>query len=637
MEPPRSEGLAELTFKAVAAGVLLGVVFGAANAYLGLRVGMTVSASIPAAVMTVALFKLFRARGTLLEANLSQTVGSASTSLASGTIFTIPALFLWGMAPPYLQVVALCFLGGVLGLSAMIPLRRMLIVEGHKELPYPEGTACAEVLRATATGAGGGAWIFWGMAIGAGVKVLVSLLFLLPGGVRAEVPVLLKAEVALELAPALLGVGFILGYRQAAVCMAGAVISALALAPLIGWMGEAMARPLYPETTRLVPQMGPGDIWEKYVRYIGAGAVATAGILTVLRGLPTMAGAFLAIARRLPRGRGAGSAEAAGQPPDRTDRDLPGGLVLGGIVLVIAVAGLVPGVFAGEMDPLQRAVCAAGVGVFGILFVAVAARIVGIVGVSSQPVSGMTLVTLLGVASVFVAAGWTGPGAQAAVLTVGTIVAVAASKAGDISQDLKTGYLVGATPARQQFGQLIGAGVACWAVAGAVLLLGSAYQFGSAEVPAPQAILMKTVIEGVLKGDLPWDLVLTGGGLSVGAMLCGVSGLAFAIGVYLPFATMAPLFVGGCVRALVERGKKGESLRSDPGILAASGLVAGEALSGVLIAGLVAVGAAPRSQTPLLAGPVGTAAVLAAVTLLCFFLYRAGHRPREETSTTAPG
>src|SRR5262245_30068341 len=607
MQPPHSEGLAEFTFKAVAAGVLLGVVFGAANAYLGLRVGMTVSASIPAAVMTVALFKLVRARGTLLEANLSQTIGSASTSLASGTIFIIPALFLWGMAPPYWQVVVLCFLGGVLGLSAMIPLRRLLIVESHKELPYPEGTACAEVLRATSAGAGGGVWIFAGMAVGAAVKILVSLVFLLPGEVRGDVPVLPKAEVALELAPALLGVGFILGYRQSAVCMAGAVVAALAITPLIGWMGESMSRPLYPETTRLIGQMGSRDIWARYVRYVGAGAVATAGIITVLRGLPAMAGAFDAIARRLPKRRGA--ADAA-QTDGRTDRDLPGGFVIGAIVLVVTVAALVPGVFAGEMSPLQRAVCAAGVGVFGILFVAVAARIVGIVGVSSQPVSGMTLVTLLVVASVFAAAGWTDPGARAAVLTVGTIVAVAASKAGDISQDLKTGYLVGATPARQQLGQLIGASVACWAVAGAVMLLGNVYTFGSKEIPAPQATLMKTVIEGVLAGDLPWGLVLTGGGLSAGAMLCGVSGLAFAIGVYLPFGTIAPLFVGGCVRALVERGRSGESRQSDPGILAASGLVAGEALAGVLIAGLVAVGTAPRSRPPFLTGTEGALAVL---------------------------
>src|SRR5262245_8674183 len=305
--------------------------------------------------MTVAVFKLFGVRGSILEANLSQTIGSASTSLASGTIFTVPALFLWGVAPPYLQVVALCFLGGVLGLSAMIPLRRMLIVEGHKELPYPEGTACAEVLRATSAGAGGSGWIFWGMAIGAGVKLLVSLLFLLPGEVRAELPVLPKAEVALELAPALIGVGFILGYRQSAVCMAGAVIAALAITPLLGWMGEAISKPLYPETKLPIAEMKPGQIWATYVRYIGAGAVATAGIITVLRGLPAMASAFLAIARRLPKGRGADSPEAAaGQAPDRTDRDLPGGFVIGGIVVVVTVAALVPGIFAGDMRPLQR-------------------------------------------------------------------------------------------------------------------------------------------------------------------------------------------------------------------------------------------------------------------------------------------
>ena len=290
MSPP--ESAAEFTLKAVVTGVVLGIVFGAANAYLGLRVGMTVSASIPAAVMTVATFRLLRSKGTILEANLSQTVASASTSLATGTIFTIPALFLWGMAPPYLQVVALAFLGGLLGLSAMIPLRRLLIVQAHDELPYPEGTACAEVLRATGSGsegaASGSAWIFRGMAVGAAVKVLISLAYLLPGELHAALPVLPKAELALEVGPALLGVGYILGYRQSAVCVAGALISATALTPLIAWLGASLPAPLYPETERLVSEMSAGDIWARYVRYIGAGAVATAGILTVLRGLPTM-------------------------------------------------------------------------------------------------------------------------------------------------------------------------------------------------------------------------------------------------------------------------------------------------------------------------------------------------------------
>jgi putative OPT family oligopeptide transporter len=589
-------------------------------------VGLTVSASIPAAVMTVALFRLFRAKGTILEANLSQTIGSASTSLASGTIFTIPALFMWGMAPPYLQAVVLCYLGAVLGLAAMIPLRRLLIVQSHDELPYPEGTACAEVLRATVGGSPASTWIFRGMALGAAIKLVVSLAFLTPASAHALLPVIPKAEVAVELAPALVGVGFILGYRQSGVLVAGSLVSALVLTPLLAWIGAALAAPLYPETAKLVADMTASEIWGRYVRYVGAGAVAAGGIIAVLRGLPTMVGAFVAVWRGMRRGGEAAQSDAT---PD-TDRDLPGTFVLGAIAAVLIVAAVVPGVFAGGMGPLPRAVCAAGVAVFGMLFVAVAARIVGIVGVSSQPTSGITLVTLLGVAAVFAAAEWTDAAARAAVLTVGTIVAVAASKAGDISQDLKTGFLVGATPARQQFGQLIGASFACWAVAGTVLLLGTAYTFGSRELAAPQATLMKTIIEGVLAGALPWGLVLSGSGLAIVALLCGISPLAFAIGVYLPLGTMAAIYLGGCVRALGERGvaRDGAKEGADAGILAASGLVAGEGLAGVVIAGLVAAQVVPRSMPPRLPGAAGEAAVLALLVVIGVFLYRAGRSSR---------
>ena len=627
--PSSNPTIPEFTLKAVLTGVVLGIVFGAANAYLGLRVGMTVSASIPAAVMTVAAFRVFRVDGTILEANLSQTIAAASTSLATGVIFTIPALFLWGMVPPYLQVVVLAFLGGILGLSAMIPLRQLLIVDSHAELPYPEGTACAEVLRATtgepAGGAGSGVWIFRGMAVGAAVKLLLALAFLVPGELRLVLPVLPKAELALEVAPALVGVGYILGYRTAAVCVSGALISSVTLTPLIAWLGGGLSAPLFPETERLVSEMTADDIWSRYVRYIGAGSVATAGILTVMRGLPTMAEAFTAVVRGM---KSTGSGENEG-PVEHTERDLPPWFVVGGIGLVVLVAGVVPGVFAGDMAPVQRAVLSAGVGVFGVLFVAVAARIVGIVGVSSQPTSGITLVTLLGTATVFAAAGWTDGAARAGVLTVGTIVAIAASKAGDISQDLKTGWLVGATPAHQQIGQVIGAAFACWAVAATVLLLGNAYSFGSRELPAPQATLMKTVIEGVLAGDLPWGLVLTGGGLALGAILCGVSGLAFAIGVYLPLATMAPLYVGGCVRAVAERRAVSRAPgESDPGILAASGLVAGEGLAGVAVAGLVAAGLAPKAMDPRIGGLAGELLSLLLAGAFCLFLYRGGRAGR---------
>jgi putative OPT family oligopeptide transporter len=323
-----------------------------------------------------------------------------------------------------------------------------------------------------------------------------------------------------------------------------------------------------------------------------------------------------------------GARAGAQVPADtRTDRDLPGAFVIGAIALVVAVAAFVPGVFAGNMGPLPRAVCAAGVGLFGILFVTVAARIVGIVGVTSQPTSGIALITLLGVASVFAAAGWTGIRAQAAVLTVSTIVAIAGSKAGDISQDLKTGYLVGATPARQQFGQLIGASFACWAVAATVILLGTAYTFGSQELPAPQATLMKTIVEGVLAGALPWGLVLTGGGLTLGAVLCGASGLAFAIGVYLPLSSMASLYVGGLVRKIAERRSPSySSTATNPGVLAASGLVAGEGLAGVLVAGLVASNLVPKSLSPRIGGDGGDAAVVLAILATCAFLWAAGRR-----------
>ncbi len=628
MVAPRAESVAEFTAKAVVSGVALGLVFGAANAYLGLRVGLTVSASIPAAVMTVALFRALRLGSTILEANLSQTIGSASTSLASGTIFTIPALFLWGMAPPYLQVVALCFLGGVLGLAAMIPLRRLLIVDAHDELPYPEGRACAEVLRATSGSAtGASAWIFRGMALGAGIKLAVALAFLVPSSVVLALPVLPRAELAIELAPALLGVGFILGYRASAVLVAGSVVAALALIPLIAWIGSGAVAPLYPEPERLLSQMDAAAIWSRYVRYIGAGAVAVAGIVTVLRALPTMGAALLAVLRGL--GRRGGTSARQDVPP--TERDLPPAFVVSAVAVVIAVAALVPGVLAGGMAFGPRLVSASGVALFGLLFVAVAARIVGIVGVTSQPTSGITLVTLLGIASVFAACGWTEPSARAAVLTVGTLVAVAASKAGDISQDLKTGYLVGATPAKQQLGQLIGASFACWVVAGTVLLLGQAYTFGSRDVPAPQATLMKTIIEGVLAGELPWGLVLSGGGLTLGAMLCGVSALSFAIGVYLPLSSMAAIYAGGCARAWADRRRDATEASGDAGILAASGLVAGEGLAGVLVAGLVASGILGRSLPPRIAGGVGQALTLALVALVGAFLVAAGGasaRPR---------
>jgi putative OPT family oligopeptide transporter len=565
---------------------VFGVIFGAANTYLGLRVGLTVSTSIPIAVLTVALFRSLRAGGgTILEANLSQTIGSASSSLASGTIFTIPALFLWGIVPPLWQVALLALLGGYLGIAAMVPLRRLLIVRSADELPYPEGTACAEVLRATTAHSSGGRWIFLGLAVGALVKLALGGAALLPSELATHVPALPKAELALEIAPALLAVGYILGYQRSAVMVSGSLISWLVLIPLIALVGDALTTPLFPEPKVLVRDLSAGQIWSRYVRYVGAGAVAAAGIVTVARSLPTMYESLLAVLRGL---RGPQGEAGPGGALPRTDRDVPGGVVLAVPAAVVATLVLVPGLLAGEMSFGPRLVASLGVAVFGVLFVVVSSRIVGLIGVSSNPTSGMTLVTLLGVSLVFVLCGWSDASARAAILTVGTVVCVAASKAGDISQDLKTGQLVGATPARQQLGQFIGAAFACWAVAGTVLLLGRAFGFGSAELPAPQATLMKTVIEGVLAGSLPWGLVGSGAAFAICAMIAGLPGLSFAVGVYLPLASLTPIFLGGCVRRLVDARRSGGAGESDTGILAASGLIAGEGLAGVAIAFLVA-------------------------------------------------
>lgn len=628
MKPPapsRMPRAAEFTFKAVAIGTVLGIVFGAANAYMGLLVGMTVSASIPAAVMTLATFRIFRVRGTILEANLAKTVAAASTSLATGAIFTVPALYLWGIVPSLGQVTLLCLLGGVLGVLAMIPLRRMLIQDAAEELPYPEGTACAEVLKASFAGGGGGAWIFLGIGLAFLVKFLVTFAHLVPAEVGAAVPLLPKAHLALTVAPAMVGIGYVLGYKRSAVIVSGSVLASLVLIPLIAHFGGAGAAPVAPETVRLIRDLSATEIWSSYVKYIGAGAVALAGLWTVAQTLPTIAATLGRVARDLLNRVPAG-------PPDLSDRDIPGPVIAGGLLLVVAVSFLTPGLFGG--GAWMRLVCAVATGLCGCLFVSVTARIVGLVGVSSQPTSGITLLTLMLIAAVFVALGWVGPAAMAGVMTVGTIVAIAVSQGGNISQDLKTGSLVGASPAAMQWGMLIGAATSCWAVAATILLLGAAYPFGSAELPAPQATLMKTVVEGFLTGRLPWPLVLAGAGITVPVLLCGISGLSFAIGVYLPLASMAAIFLGGCVRRMVDRRRatRGEAMgdQGDPGILAASGLVAGEGLAGVVMAGLVAGKWARSGGAPLLTGMAGRIAGLTVLAMVCAFLGWAASR--RETS-----
>ncbi len=601
----------EFTLKALLFGILFGVLFGAANAYLGLRAGLTISTSIPVAVMTVAAFHALRKFGgsaNILEANMAQTVGSSSSSVASGVIFTLPALFLWGLNPSILQMTLLAMAGGLLGVLFMIPLRRFLIEREHGKLPYPEGTACAHVLVANESGGGNARNVFIGLGAGALYKALTGWARLLGDEAHLKIPFLRKGELGMDLSPALFGVGYILGPRIATVMVGGGLLSSLLIIPAIAYWGEGRP-PLYPELVLSISDMSASQIWTRYVRYIGAGAVAAAGIITLARSMPVMIQSFRIGAQEL-KGRvdteveavvstgGEGGDEVmTPQTVSRTDRDLPLKVVGFGILAVALMLTFVPVPFAALDDNLQRLLAAVCVIIFSFFFVTVASRIVGLVGVTSNPTSGMTIAALLGTAGVFLVMGWTDINGKAAALTVGCVVAIAASIAGDTSQDLKTGFLLGATPRYQQLGELIGVLTSATFVCLSVLLLAETFGFGSAELPAPQATLMKLVIDGVLDQNLPWTLVAIGAGIAIIAELLKIPSLPFAVGVYLPVATMTPIFFGGMLKLWLERSSKDEQQavdRRDKGVLLGSGFVGGEGLLGVAIAGMAFIqGARP--------------------------------------------
>ena len=587
-----SKSLLEFTAKAIILGIFFGILFGAANAYLGLRAGLTISTSIPVAVMTVAAFKalgLMGHGGTILEANLAQTVGSASSSLASGVIFTLPALFLWGVAPSLLQMTLLAMCGGLIGILFMIPLRRFLIEREHGKLMYPEGTACAEVLVANEVGGNRAKYVFMGLAGGALFKFLTSWIKVIPGEAHTSVPLLKKGELGMDLSAALFGVGYIIGPRIAAIMVGGGLLSWLVIIPIIATWGDARTIPLFPETQALIKDMSAGQIWTRYVRYIGAGAVAAAGIITLIKSIPVMVASFkLGMAEFKER---LGTDSPAGRAL-RTAEDLPLKVVVIGVSIVAMVLALVPEVFGGIDSFGIRLAAAICVVVFAFFFVTVASRIVGLVGVTSNPTSGMTIAALLGTAGVFLVFGWTDAVGKATALAVGTVVAIAASISGDTSQDLKTGYLLGATPKRQQIGELIGVLTSATFVCLSVLLLAKTFGFGGEELPAPQATLMKLVIEGVLDQQLPWTLVIIGAGIAIVCELFKIPSLPFAVGVYLPVSTMTPIFVGGMLRMWMERSAKSEQEagdRREKGTLLGSGFVGGEGLLGVGIAAVAFV------------------------------------------------
>ena len=623
------EDLAEFTWRSVAPGILFGIIFGAANAFLGLRAGLTISTSIPIAVMTVAAFKFVR--GNILEANMSQTIGSASSSVASGVIFTLPALFLWQLDPSLLQMTLLALAGGLLGVLFMIPLRRFLIEKEHKTLPYPEGTACAEVLIASRTGGGRARAVFTGLFGGAIFKGIVGGFALVPDEIDVKVPFLKKGEIGTEVSAALFGVGYILGPRVAAVMVGGGLLSSLVIIPIIATWGEGRATPLFPETTLRIAEMTAGQIWSRYVRYIGAGAVAAAGILTLIKSIPTMVESFRVGTAQLRR-----RATTDSDVVPRTSRDLPFSTTIIGAICVIGLLAVVPQAFATLPTFVHRLVAAVLVAIFAFFFVTVASRIVGLVGVTSNPTSGMTIAALLGTSALFLAMGWTDAAGKAGALTVGTVVAIAASISGDTSQDLKTGYLLGATPRRQQIGEILGVLTSATAVCATVIMLDGIYGFGTKELPAPQATLMKLVIEGVLDQNLPWTLVGIGVCITIVAALLRLPTLAFAVGVYLPVVTMVPIFLGGLLRLWADRGE-GAQARAEQGVLIGSGFVGGEGLVGLLIA--VFVGA--MGMTPVgsewLGGFAMWGSTIAFAALIAWFWYAIRSGARAQAAETPRG
>ncbi len=621
---PASESPVEFSIKSVTAGILFGILFGAANAYLGLRVGLTISTSIPVAVMTVAAFKALQAmgrKGGILEANISQTIGSASSSVASGVIFTLPALFLWGLKPELIQMTALAMFGGCLGILFMIPLRRFLIEREHGNLPYPEGTACAEVLVASDVGGSRARNVFLGLGVGALVKLLTGGIRIIQSKVHFDIPFLKKGQIGLDISAALFGVGYILGPRIGSIMVGGAFLSWLLIIPAIAIWGEGRAEPLYPELVKTIAEMSPRELWTRYVRYIGAGAVATAGVITLIRSIPTMIASFKVGAQQMQA-----RLEDKSFVTPRTGQDLPLKVVLVGVSVIVLAMVFVPYVFGTAASLPVRLLGSVMIVISAFFFVTVSSRIVGLVGVTSNPTSGMTIATLLATSGIFLLLGWTDQIGMATALTVGCVVAIAASIAGDTSQDLKTGFLLGGTPRKQQTGELIGVLTSATFVCLAVLLLDGAYGFGTDELPAPQATLMKIVIEGVLQASLPWSLVGIGVAIALVVELFRIPSLPFAVGVYLPIGTLTPLFLGGMLRHFLQKKARDENQaasRREEGVLFGSGLVGGEGLLGIGIAAVAFYqGSAPKGFGVDWAGPAAPFVALLGFGLLAGMLVK---------------
>lgn len=573
----------EITVTSIVIGILLAIVFGAANAYLGLRVGMTVSASIPAAVISMGVIRILLRRNSILENNMVQTIGSAGESLAAGTIFTLPALFIWASegktsAPDIVEITLIALIGGLLGVLFMVPLRNALIVKEHGVLPYPEGTACAEVLLAGEQGGANASTVFAGMGFAALFKFIIDGLKLVAGEVSVRVKGF-AGEIGTQIYPAVMSVGYICGPKISSYMFAGGVLSWLVMIPIIVLFGGDMV--LAPGTapiSEIFANGGAGAIWGTYIRYIGAGALTAGGIISLIKSLPIIVKTFSGAIKSL-RGSKVGSDE-------RTSRDLNMAFIVGAILVLTLLIWLIPAI---PVSLLGAAIIV----VFGFFFATVSSRMVGLVGSSNNPVSGMAIATLLVATLVLKVTGLSGIKGMCSAIAIGSIICIIAAIAGDTSQDLKTGFLLGATPKKQQIGEMVGVIASALAIGGTLYLLNSAYGFGTDELAAPQATLMKLIVEGVMGGNLPWTLVFIGVFIAVVVELIGIPVLPFAIGVYLPVQLNACIMVGGLVRLIVEKisGKKENKKEIvNNGILFCSGMIAGEGIVGILLALLAVFG-----------------------------------------------
>ena len=570
----------ELTVTSVIMGCILAVIFGAANAYLGLRVGMTVSASIPAAVISMGVIRVILRRNSILESNMVQTIGSAGESLAAGAIFTMPALFLWaeeGLSdkPGIVEITLIALCGGILGVLFMVPLRNALIVKEHATLLYPEGTACADVLLAGEEGGANASTVFSGMGLAAIFKFVVDGLKLLPADVAAAFKSF-KGEIGMEVYPALLGVGYIVGPKIASYMFVGSLMGWMVIIPMICLFGpDTWMYPAAEGTTiaQLYANGGAAAIWSTYVKYIGAGAIATGGIISLIKSLPLIITTFRDSMKSM---KGSKSTST-----ERTAQDLPMQFILLGILAMVFIIWIVPAI---PVTLLGAFIIV----IFGFFFATVSSRMVGLVGSSNNPVSGMAIATLLIATFAIKSSGKTGIDGMTAAIAVGSVICIIAAIAGDTSQDLKTGYLLGATPKKQQMGEMLGVVVSGLAIGGVLYLLDAAWGYGTAEIPAPQAQLMKMIVEGIMGGNLPWGLVFIGVFLAICLEILRIPVMPFAIGLYLPIYLNATIMIGGVVRGLLDRRKgvdeKTKTAQSTDGTLYCAGMIAGEGLVGILLA-----------------------------------------------------